>query len=70
MKKDFNVLQINDCKYLIRKASLQDEKIILDLYRSVIGTEFCTWFLDYPNADTFYMDVNDNNMFCISNEEA
>lgn len=69
MKTDFNVLQINENKYLIRKALLQDEKIILGLYRSVIGTEFCTWSLDYPNIDTFHMDVNDNNLFCICNEE-
>lgn len=70
MKTDFNTLQINDNKYLIRKGTLQDEKIILGLYRRAIGTEFCTWSLDYPNEDTFYMDVNDNNLFCICNEEA
>ena len=69
MKTDIKILQINDNKYLIREAIAQDEKIIIALYRSAIGTEFCTWSLDYPNIDTFYMDVKDNNLFCICNEE-
>lgn len=69
MKTDIKILQINDNKYLIREAIAQDEKIIIALYRSAIGTEFCTWSLDYPNIDTFYMDVKDNNLFCICNDE-
>ena len=69
MKTEYSTLKINDNKYLIRQASLQNKEIILGLYRSAIGTEFCTWSLDYPSIDTFYMDVNDNNLFCICNEE-
>ena len=68
MKIENSTLHINDVKYYVREASLEDEKIIMGLYHSAIGTEFCTWSLDYPNMDTFFTDVNDENLFCICNE--
>lgn len=49
-------------------ATEEDQDEILSLYRSVIGTEGCTWSMEYPNEDTLKEDLNRQNIFCMKNQ--
>lgn len=36
---------------------------VMRLYRSAIGSLGCTWSSDYPSEETFYIDINNHNLF-------
>lgn len=50
-------------------ATAADVPEILKLYRSVIGSEGCTWSLDYPNKENIQNDLARNALFCMKTEE-
>ncbi len=50
-------------------ATTQEAQEILKLYRSVIGSEGCTWSLEYPNEDNVQDDLARNALFCMKTEE-
>lgn len=49
-------------------AAETDQKEILSLYRSAIGTEGCTWSMEYPNEDTLKADIERKDIFCMKNQ--
>ncbi len=50
------------------EATEADKKEILELYRSVIGSEGCTWSMEYPNEDILDGDLNRRDLFCMKDE--
>lgn len=69
MRQDTNEIVINKNRYKVRIATQEDKAEIMSLYRAAIGSEGCTWSQDYPNEDTFQMDVEKQNLFCLMNGE-
>lgn len=49
-----------------RRAKEDELKSILELYKSVIGTEFCTWNGYYPGKEEIKMDYENNNLFVMA----
>lgn len=49
-------------------AEEKDKKEVLALYRSMIGSEGCTWTMDYPNEDNLEDDFGRNALFTLKNE--
>lgn len=49
-------------------ATEGDQKEILSLYRSAIGTEGCTWSMEYPNEDILKDDIERQSIFCMKNQ--
>lgn len=50
-------------------AKEEDLPDILALYRAAIGTEGCTWTLDYPNEDILNDDFRRGNLFCMKDQK-
>lgn len=50
-------------------ATVEDAQEILKLYRSVIGSEGCTWSLEYPNEENISADLSRASLFCMKTEE-
>ncbi len=55
--------------FVFREATFKDKNQIFELYRKAIGTEGCTWSLDYPNEDILSNDIKNHNLFCMENDE-
>lgn len=53
----------------ITYATEFDKKEILALYRSMIGTDGCTWSTDYPNEELLEMDLANNNLYCLKDDD-
>lgn len=51
------------------RATAQDAQEILKLYRSAMGSEGCTWSLDYPNEENIQNDLARNALFCMKTEK-
>ncbi len=49
-------------------ADFSDEEAVMGMYRAMIGTDGCTWNLDYPNPEDFQSDVADERLFCLKDE--
>lgn len=49
-------------------AQEEDRIEIMNLYRSMIGGEGCTWSEEYPNMDLLDRDIKNKNEFCVKNE--
>ena len=49
-------------------ATAQDAQEILNLYRSVMGSEGCTWSMDYPNEENVQNDLERKSLFCIKTQ--
>ncbi len=49
-------------------ATEEDQEEILSLYRSAIGTEGCTWSMEYPNEDILKDDIEHQRIFCMKNQ--
>ncbi|MDE7366160.1 MAG: GNAT family N-acetyltransferase [Lachnospiraceae bacterium] len=49
-------------------ATEEDQEEILSLYRSAIGTEGCTWSIEYPNEDILKDDIEHQRIFCMKNQ--
>ena len=53
----------------IRKAEENDKNKILTLYHSLIGTEGCTWSLEYPTMEDINQDLEKGGLYIISNRD-
>ena len=47
------------------QATSADAQEILHLYRSLVGTEGCTWVETYPSAETIAEDLRQGALFCL-----
>ncbi len=52
-----------------QRAIREDIVEISALYSAAIGTDGCTWSLDYPNADITRGDYERGDLFCMKTEE-
>lgn len=50
------------------KATKEESEEILAMYRSAIGTEGCTWTLDYPNEKDMEGDLERGDLFCLKDK--
>ena len=48
---------------LITKAKRENTNEILDLYHSVVGSEFCVWDMEYPNLETINFDIDNDGLY-------
>lgn len=48
-----------------QQATQEDAKEILILYRAAIGSDGCTWSMDYPSEETIAFDMKRDALFCI-----
>jgi ribosomal protein S18 acetylase RimI-like enzyme len=53
---------------VFRKAQHGEEQAIHQLYRSVVGTEFCVWDDDYPGYEQINYDLNGGNLYVLSRD--
>lgn len=49
-------------------AEEKDKQEILLLYRAAIGSEGCTWTMEYPNEEILENDFKRNDLFVIKND--
>lgn len=56
-------------EFIFRKATACDESEILRLYHSLIGTEGCTWNLDYPSIDDIKNDIESASLYCLCSDD-
>ena len=56
-------------KEVFLHATQEDAEQILRLYRSLVGTECCTWTEDYPTEREVSYDLSRNALFCLKNQE-
>lgn len=52
-----------------QKAEREDVNDISALYSAAIGTDGCTWSLDYPNVEITKDDLERGDLFCMKTEE-
>ena len=48
-----------------RKAKREEAEEILQLYQSLIGTEYCVWTENYPTEREVEFDLSRNALFCL-----
>lgn len=48
-----------------RKAKREEAEEILQLYRSLIGTEYCVWTENYPTEREVEFDLSRDALFCL-----
>ena len=48
-----------------RKAKREEAEEILQLYQSLIGTEYCVWAESYPTEREVEFDLSRNALFCL-----
>ena len=53
---------------ILKKATSENAKAVLELYRSVIGRRFCVWDENYPNEQTIREDINANTLYILEDE--
>lgn len=51
------------------KATIEDINDISALYSAAIGTDGCTWSLDYPNKEITKSDLMRGDLFCMKTKE-
>ena len=51
------------------KAKETDKEEILQLYHSLVGTEYCAWTDAYPSEKEFIEDMARDALFCFRDEE-
>ena len=56
-------------KMRFEKAKDSEKSEILQLYRSLVGTEYCAWTLEYPSEKEIEDDMSRDALFCLKNEE-
>ncbi len=47
------------------QATVEDQAEILQLYRSLVGTEFCAWTDQYPGKAEIEGDLSRDALFCL-----
>ncbi len=62
------VLGEDDMKLQFGKAGEEEKAVILALYRRAIGSEGCTWDMEYPGEITLEQDCMRGDLFCIKEE--
>lgn len=72
-KTQLPLLQVQElCRMnnrVFMRASKEDQREILQLYRSVIDMDGCTWSMEYPNEAILKEDMERQNIFCIKNQQ-
>ncbi|NLD87152.1 MAG: GNAT family N-acetyltransferase [Clostridiales bacterium] len=53
---------------MLRLANTGEREEILSLYRSVMGTKFCTWNEDYPSMEEIDNDIENNCLYVMTSE--
>ena len=48
-----------------RKAKREEAEEILQLYQSLIGTEYCVWTENYPTEREVEFDLSRDALFCL-----
>ena len=48
-----------------RKVKREEAEEILQLYHSLIGTEYCVWTENYPTEREVEFDLSRNALFCL-----
>lgn len=48
-----------------RRANREEAEEILQLYRSLIGTEYCVWTENYPTEQEVEFDLSRDALFCL-----
>ena len=48
-----------------RRARREEAEETLQLYRSLIGTEYCVWTENYPTEREVEFDLSRNALFCL-----
>ncbi len=56
-------------KYIFRKAEKEDASAVYALYKSVIGEEFCVWNDAYPDMIEIEGDLDENDLFVLTEGE-
>lgn len=56
-------------EFLFRLAEQGDETNILMLYKSIIGTQGCTWHADYPSILNVMTDIQMESLYCLTDDE-
>lgn len=54
--------------FKIERACASDAASILSLYRSLVGTPFCTWDEEYPNLEIVKDDLSQYKVFIVRDE--
>lgn len=55
--------------YKFRLAEPGDENTILEIYRSIIGTEGCTWHAEYPSMFEIQSDIKMSSLYCLTDDK-
>lgn len=56
----------NNVEFNFRLADLEDGINILQVYKSIIGTQGCTWDAEYPSLNEIISDVKMKYLYCIT----
>lgn len=56
-------------EYRFCMAEPSDEAAVMEMYHAMIGTDGCTWNMDYPSEENFRADVADERLFCLKDEK-
>jgi ribosomal protein S18 acetylase RimI-like enzyme len=59
------------CKaeYKLRLAEQKDDKNILKVYKSIIGTQGCTWDEEYPSMEGIIEDIKMKSLYCLTDDK-
>lgn len=60
---------INNVGYKFRLAEQEDDKNILKVYKSIIGTQGCTWDAEYPSMTEIITDIKMKSLYCITDDK-
>jgi ribosomal protein S18 acetylase RimI-like enzyme len=58
-------MEVNNGEFKFRLAEQGDEENILRLYRSIVGTEGCTWDEEYPSMINILADIEMKSLYCV-----
>lgn len=50
-------------------ATKEDKVEIMKLYRDAIGSDGCTWSMEYPSDETFESDICRESLFCMKTQQ-
>lgn len=59
----------NNVEFKFRLAEQGDEINILKLYKSIIGTEGCTWDEEYPSMLNIITDIEMKSLYCLIDDK-
>ncbi len=52
-------------KYDFLLANIDDASEIMDIYHSLIGTQGCTWSIEYPDYETVESDICNKSLYIL-----